>query len=214
MVGEEIEYPNKAPTEEPNEEESPIGNGICTAQYRLIGAGNTHTHTNTHKHTQTHTHTHKHKHTNKHTHTQDLCDLETVAKRLEIAGVQRDRPTFVLSECVLTYVNPPESAAIIHWASTFFKHAVFVTYEQVYPNDSFGLFMQKHFDHLGKWPQLKPRAGMSPLTEMGVVTTRLLSQGHQPLPDAEAPSEAVPGPGVERRERVRHAHILPARPRL
>jgi len=79
----------------------------------------------------------------------DLCDMNATTSRLELAGIQRDVPTFILSECVLTYVNPSASAEVLRWAASYFAHCFFVTYEQVYPQDPFGLVMQRHFDHLG-----------------------------------------------------------------
>ena len=40
-------------------------------------------------------------------------------------------PTVFLAECVLVYMEPEKSAAIIDWAGTNFKTALFINYEQV-----------------------------------------------------------------------------------
>lgn len=40
-------------------------------------------------------------------------------------------PTVFITECVLVYMEPEHSAAIINWAGTNFKTAVFINYEQV-----------------------------------------------------------------------------------
>lgn len=40
-------------------------------------------------------------------------------------------PTVFITECVLIYMEPEHSAAIINWAGTNFKNAVFINYEQV-----------------------------------------------------------------------------------
>ncbi|XP_067021232.1 tRNA wybutosine-synthesizing protein 4-like [Acropora muricata] len=56
--------------------------------------------------------------------------------------------TLLLSEVVLTYLNPPESATdIIGWAALFFTSAMFVMFEQVHPSDPFGIKMMNHFQH-------------------------------------------------------------------
>ena len=40
-------------------------------------------------------------------------------------------PTVFITECVLVYMDPEHSAAIINWAGANFKTAVFINYEQV-----------------------------------------------------------------------------------
>jgi len=37
---------------------------------------------------------------------------------------------------------------LIQWAASKFKDATFVTYEQVHPDDGFGIVMQKHFESI------------------------------------------------------------------
>jgi tRNA wybutosine-synthesizing protein 4 len=37
---------------------------------------------------------------------------------------------------------------LIQWAASKFEDATFVTYEQVYPYDGFGIVMQKHFESM------------------------------------------------------------------
>jgi len=37
---------------------------------------------------------------------------------------------------------------LIQWAASKFKLATFVTYEQVYPDDGFGITIQKHFESI------------------------------------------------------------------
>lgn len=52
-------------------------------------------------------------------------------------------PTLFLSECVLIYMKEEHSAAVVRWASTF-NSALFVTYEQILPDDAFGRMMLKN----------------------------------------------------------------------
>lgn len=42
-----------------------------------------------------------------------------------------DVPTYVLSECVLVYMEPADSAAVVRWLGTRFSSAALVVYEQV-----------------------------------------------------------------------------------
>lgn len=40
-------------------------------------------------------------------------------------------PTFIIAECVLIYLDPDSTQAIVGWTSQTFKTAVFFLYEQV-----------------------------------------------------------------------------------
>lgn len=40
-------------------------------------------------------------------------------------------PTFIIAECVLIYLDPDSSRAIVGWASKTFPTAIFFLYEQV-----------------------------------------------------------------------------------
>ncbi|XP_033762266.1 tRNA wybutosine-synthesizing protein 4-like isoform X2 [Pecten maximus] len=79
----------------------------------------------------------------------DLTQLNTLEAVLTHCGVDTERPTLLLSECVLTYMTRRCSSAVLKWASETFVNAVFVLYEQIHPNDAFGLFMQRHFQVVG-----------------------------------------------------------------
>ncbi|XP_067933674.1 tRNA wybutosine-synthesizing protein 4-like [Watersipora subatra] len=62
--------------------------------------------------------------------------------------LKRDLPTLLLSECVMTYMEHALSTGLIKFCNSFFTNSLFVTYEQVEPQDAFGQFMRKHFDKL------------------------------------------------------------------
>jgi len=63
-------------------------------------------------------------------------------------GLNISFPTLLLSEVVLTYMDPPQSSTdIIGWAARFFTSAMFVMFEQVSPGDPFGIKMMNHFTH-------------------------------------------------------------------
>jgi tRNA wybutosine-synthesizing protein 4 len=75
----------------------------------------------------------------------DLCHMPIADARLRAAGVDPARPTLVLSECVLTYIGPQHADKVLGWAGSYFEHAVLANYEQIAPDDAFGVFMQSHF---------------------------------------------------------------------
>lgn len=75
----------------------------------------------------------------------DLCHLDLASARLRAAGLRADVPTLVLSECVLTYMGPAHADPVLTWAAGFFSHALLANYEQIVPDDAFGVVMQSHF---------------------------------------------------------------------
>lgn len=78
----------------------------------------------------------------------DLRQLERLDQALTAAGLDEAAPTLLLAEAVLTYLEPDNAAALIAWAAQRFPNALFVIYEQMRPHDTFGQFMQQHFQHL------------------------------------------------------------------
>lgn len=50
-------------------------------------------------------------------------------------------PTLLISECVLIYLDPVHSDAIVRWATDSLQLPVFVLYEQILPGDPFGEVM-------------------------------------------------------------------------
>ena len=61
----------------------------------------------------------------------DLRDLGALQSLLHSAGFQPNVPTFVLAECVLVYMEPHESAALVKHLGQQLSSAVCVVYEQV-----------------------------------------------------------------------------------
>ena len=61
----------------------------------------------------------------------DLRDLGALQSLLQSAGFQPNVPTFVLAECVLVYMEPHESAALVKHLGQQLPSAVCVVYEQV-----------------------------------------------------------------------------------
>lgn len=51
------------------------------------------------------------------------------------------KPTLFLSECVLVYMGPEESRALVRWAGQSFSTAAWLNYDPIRPHDAFGQVM-------------------------------------------------------------------------
>jgi tRNA wybutosine-synthesizing protein 4 len=71
----------------------------------------------------------------------DVRDIEQCSTALEDAGWDSSEPTLVLAECVLVYLPPSDSAALLSWFASRCSHVAMVAYEQIGPDDSFGRMM-------------------------------------------------------------------------
>lgn len=61
--------------------------------------------------------------------------------------ISRDTPTLVLFECVLAYMQPSASSAVISWFSDLFRTKAplgVIVYEMFGLNDSFGQVMKSN----------------------------------------------------------------------
>ncbi|KAL0034420.1 hypothetical protein WJX79_001255 [Trebouxia sp. C0005] len=79
----------------------------------------------------------------------DLRDLGALQAALESAGFQPTIPTYVLAECVLVYMEPHESAALLKHLGQQLPSAVCVVYEQIHPEDAFGQQMMRNLESRG-----------------------------------------------------------------
>lgn len=61
----------------------------------------------------------------------DLRNLVELEAKLKDSDVRYDAPTFILTECVLVYMQSQFGDALLKFLSDKFKTAVFVNYEQV-----------------------------------------------------------------------------------
>ena len=68
----------------------------------------------------------------------DLRDLPSFTKLLHDHGFDDSVPTLFLSECVMIYMKPEYSQAIVNWIKNTLSTAFFCLYEQIRPNDAFG----------------------------------------------------------------------------
>ncbi|CEM03436.1 unnamed protein product [Vitrella brassicaformis CCMP3155] len=81
----------------------------------------------------------------------DMRQVDEFERQLVQAGFQDDLPTLWLAECVLVYMQPLHSDAIIRWAANAVSKApsAFVVYEQILPHDAFGRTMVRNLQARG-----------------------------------------------------------------
>nr|CAD7450064.1 unnamed protein product [Timema bartmani] len=114
----------------------------------------------------------------------DLRQLDNLESMLRLAGVNFSLPTLFLSECAVTYMDEPSmlnvvksllchsSSALIRWVSAKFDRAVFAVYEQVYPEDGFGIVMAKHFESINT-----PLLSLATFPDLGSQEERYKTRG-------------------------------------
>jgi len=82
----------------------------------------------------------------------DLRDPAALGSRLAAAGFASTRPTIVVAECVLAYLEAEESTAVAAWAADL-PCSLFVDYDVMAPDDAFARIMLANFKRRG-WPLL------------------------------------------------------------
>ncbi|WVZ04389.1 hypothetical protein V8G54_025195 [Vigna mungo] len=76
----------------------------------------------------------------------DLRDVKQLNDIISVAAMDPSLPTFIISECVLIYLDPDSSRRIVGWASQMFSTAIFFLYEQILPDDAFGQQMIRNLE--------------------------------------------------------------------
>lgn len=104
----------------------------------------------------------------------DLRDTRALAAAVERAGFSTRNPTYVLSECVLVYMEPQQTAAVVRWAGSTFSNAVMAVYEQIKPDDPFGRQMVSNLEARGC-----PLQGLAGTPTLEAQCDRLTSNGWQ-----------------------------------
>ncbi|GLC52824.1 hypothetical protein PLESTB_000672500 [Pleodorina starrii] len=79
----------------------------------------------------------------------DLRDIGALEAAVRQAGLDPSAPTYVLSECVLVYMEPQHSNAVAAWAAKTFRNALMAIYEQIRPDDAFGRQMVSNLEMRG-----------------------------------------------------------------
>ncbi|KAM7472042.1 hypothetical protein LguiA_010225 [Lonicera macranthoides] len=79
----------------------------------------------------------------------DLRNIPKLDDIISLANMDPSLPTFIIAECVLIYLDPASSRAIVGWASKTFSTAIFFLYEQILPDDAFGQQMIRNLESRG-----------------------------------------------------------------
>ncbi|KAG2452241.1 hypothetical protein HYH02_003268 [Chlamydomonas schloesseri] len=79
----------------------------------------------------------------------DLRDLGALEAAAAAAGFDTQAPTYILSECVLVYMDPAQSSPVVGWAGATFPNALMAIYEQIKPDDAFGRQMVSNLAERG-----------------------------------------------------------------
>ncbi|CAL5044746.1 unnamed protein product [Urochloa decumbens] len=79
----------------------------------------------------------------------DIRDIPKLDLVIRMAEMDPSLPTFIIAECVLIYLDPTATGAIVSWASEKFSTAVFFLYEQIHPDDAFGEQMIRNLESRG-----------------------------------------------------------------
>ncbi|EME28048.1 tRNA wybutosine-synthesizing protein 4 [Galdieria sulphuraria] len=80
----------------------------------------------------------------------DLQQIEKLSYLLEqTCQLSTHAPTLVISECVLTYIEPQSADQIIQYFSKTFSFISFILFELTFPTDPFGRQMVKNIEQRG-----------------------------------------------------------------
>lgn len=79
----------------------------------------------------------------------DVRNLALFEQALKESGICFSRPTFVLAECMLVYLESEASERLITWIAHTFERAAIALYEQVNPSSAFGAMMCTNLEKRG-----------------------------------------------------------------
>lgn len=102
----------------------------------------------------------------------DIRQKDELWKKLALAELDPTKPTVVLAECVLVYLDVHLSNVLITSFAQNFKEIVFINYEQVNMTDKFSLVMQNNLQERGIH-----LAGLSLCESLETQQERFLKQG-------------------------------------
>ncbi|KAF9355388.1 hypothetical protein BGX26_006636 [Mortierella sp. AD094] len=117
---------------------------------------------------------------------------ESIVPKLKVQGFDTSLPTLFLSECVLIYIQPRDSDAIMDWVGANMDASLFVVYEQINPTDAFGAMMlrnlkarQIELPGIHAYPSLKSQEER--FLSRGWIAAKAVSMNalHESLPESE-----------------------------
>ena len=77
----------------------------------------------------------------------DVRDIPYLAQKL--GNVDKERPTLVITECLLVYLKAEDSEVVLKGFSDMFPAIAFLNYEMIEPNDRFGQQMVENIEMRG-----------------------------------------------------------------
>ncbi|KAE8579069.1 hypothetical protein XENTR_v10023891 [Xenopus tropicalis] len=102
----------------------------------------------------------------------DLRNPKDMEEKLKKMSLDPQLPTLLVTECVLVYMTPEQSASLLQWATNTFTTAMFINYEQVNMMDRFGQIMVENLQR-----RQCNLAGVDACQSLESQTERLLSTG-------------------------------------
>lgn len=129
----------------------------------------------------------------------DLRDTRGLEEILLEAGLDKSLPTLIVLECVLIYLQPTHSEALLRWAGRSFATSVLVNYEPYMLTDHFGQVMVENLKGRGL-----DLPGKAACTTLQAQIDRFVSNGWQSAhaQDMNSVYQALPQAEVQRIERL------------
>uniref|UniRef100_T1HP10 [phosphatase 2A protein]-leucine-carboxy methyltransferase n=1 Tax=Rhodnius prolixus TaxID=13249 RepID=T1HP10_RHOPR len=78
----------------------------------------------------------------------DLNFVDGLEVKMKKYGFEFNEITLLFSECAITYLEETKSTEFIRWSQTKFPKSIFLTFEQINPDDAFGQVMITHFNKI------------------------------------------------------------------
>lgn len=79
----------------------------------------------------------------------DLRDSAKLSEELVKAKLDPKVQTFIMTECVLVYMEPEDSRALANLCGSFFENAAILNYEMINPHDNLGKVMVENVEARG-----------------------------------------------------------------
>eukprot|EP01041_Mallomonas_annulata_P006653 gene6653-13470_t len=74
----------------------------------------------------------------------DLRVVDSLTQVMQQAGVDPNLPTLIITECVLVYIEKQECTSLCSSISSYFTDAIWISYDMIRPDDTFGRVMKSN----------------------------------------------------------------------